>query len=113
MIDLAPTIYRQRLIIEGKRKQEITGEDVEKYLTQLCNALKMKKLTDPVTSKSEKYGWAGWMHWETSGVHFYAWNLPSPFFSVDIYTCKHFEVNDAVSFTKEYFGATDLVYKSV
>ena len=29
-------------------------------------------------------GWAGWIHWETSGAHFYAWDTPRPFFSVDI-----------------------------
>lgn len=112
MRDLAPTIYRQRLIIEGTREREITGKEVEEYLAKLCQVLKMKKLTDPVTHKSEKYGWAGWMHWETSGVHFYAWNRPAPFFSADIYTCKRFDENDAVSFTKEYFKATDIAHKS-
>ncbi|VVB76905.1 Uncharacterised protein [uncultured archaeon] len=73
----------------------------------------MKKLTNPVTHKSKKFGWAGWMHWETSGVHFYAWDKPFPFFSADIYTCKRFDVKTAVSFTKNYFSAGRLTYKSV
>ena len=50
----------------------------------------MHLLLDPVTHRSDRYGWAGWVHWETSGAHFYAWEDPL-FFSVDIYTCKPFD----------------------
>ena len=52
----------------------------------------MRQLAEPVTHRSERYGWAGWVHWENSGAHFYAWDSPVPFFSVDIYTCKEFDV---------------------
>ena len=41
--------------------------------------------------KANQFGWAGWVHWETSGVHLYAWEQPMLFFSVDIYTCKAFD----------------------
>ncbi|MFT7615965.1 MAG: hypothetical protein ACI8Y7_000793, partial [Candidatus Woesearchaeota archaeon] len=50
----------------------------------------MTVLLEPITHKSEKYGWAGWVHWENSGAHFYAWDRPEVFFSIDIYTCKEF-----------------------
>ena len=36
----------------------------------------MTLLIDPVTHRSDRYGWAGWVHWETSGAHFYAWEVP-------------------------------------
>lgn len=111
MKDLAPGIYRKRLVIEGNCENAITDEQIRTYLSQLSNQLGMKTLTTPITHKSDKYGWAGWIHWETSGCHFYAWDKPKPFFSADIYTCKAFETQKAVDFTKNYFKTTQLEYK--
>ncbi|MBN4049256.1 S-adenosylmethionine decarboxylase [archaeon AH-315-M20] len=113
MKDLAPTIFRQRLIIEGTCTKPITSKQIKKYLMQLSNVINMKALKESVTHKSKKYGWAAWIHWETSGCHFYAWDKPKPFFSSDIYTCKRFDVKKAVEFTKEFFKATKIVYKRV
>lgn len=103
--------YRQRLIVEGKCDLAITSEKIEEYLSQLSDVLKMHTLSKPVTHQSPKYGWAGWIHWETSGCHFYAWDEPTPFFSADIYTCKAFKVEDAVQFTKQYFQSIEIVWK--
>src|SRR3989344_5763879 len=113
MKDLAPEIYRQRLIIEGIPTKPINDEEIKKYLSQLSDTLDMQTLLPPVTHRSDKFGWAGWIHWESSGAHFYAWEEPFPFFSVDIYTCKAFDVKTAVDFTKEFFGAKEIVFKSV
>ena len=71
----------------------------------------MKQLIEPVTHRSDAFGWAGWIHWETSGAHFYAWEQPALFFSVDIYTCKEFEPEHAVKFTEKFFDASQIVYK--
>lgn len=108
MRDLAPSIVRQRLVIEGYPKQAVTDAQIREYLTQLSDVLKMQTLITPVTHRSDLYGWAGWIHWETSGAHFYAWEQPLLFFSVDIYTCKAFDPEAATAFTKEYFKATDI-----
>lgn len=113
MNDLAPSIYRQRLIIEGYPTKPITAEEIKDYLSQLSEVTGMVKLTTPVTHQSDKYGWAGWIHWETSGAHFYAWDEPMLFFSVDIYTCKAFNSEKTVEFTKNYFNATKVEYKDV
>jgi S-adenosylmethionine decarboxylase len=71
----------------------------------------MKVLTDPVTHLSETYGWAGWVHWETSGAHFYAWDTPRLFFSVDVYTCKPFDAAVAAEFTRKALGASVITFK--
>ncbi len=113
MKDLAPEIHRQRLIIEGLREEPITPEQISVYLKKLSEVLGMRSLTEPVTHKSEKFGWAGWIHWETSGTHFYAWDQPRIFFSIDIYTCKAFKDEDAIHFTKEFFGVQEVEFKSV
>ena len=66
---------------EGKCDQPITDSQIKEYLSKLSVALDMKTLIEPVTHKSEKFGWAGWIHWDSSGCHFYAWNKPFPFYN--------------------------------
>lgn len=112
MRDLAPGIHRQRLVIEGLTDQPMTASMLSGYLTQLAVELDMVALTDPVLHRSDTYGWAGWMHWETSGCHVYAWDEEG-FFSVDIYTCKVFRNEDAVAFTKAAFEADTIVHRSL
>lgn len=111
--DLAPNIIRQRLIIEGKSKNLISDKQIKEYLSKLSDELNMNTLIEPIAHLSEKYGWSGWMHWDSSGVHFYAWDKPFPFFSVDIYTCKKFSEKKAVDFTKEFFNTKEIVWKEV
>jgi S-adenosylmethionine/arginine decarboxylase-like enzyme len=113
MKDLAPSILRQRLVIEGKCDKIISEEEIKKYLGELSEKLQMVALIEPVTHKSTKFGWAGWIHWETSGAHFYAWDEPFYFFSVDIYTCKAFDAKVAVDFTADFFKALEVVFKSI
>ncbi len=113
MKDLSPEIFRQRLIVEGKCSHNITGDEIKEYLKKLSDLLEMSVLVEPVVHCSDKFGWAGWVHWEASGCHFYSWNKPSPFFSSDIYTCKEFDVESAVEFTKKFFEADEIVFKSV
>lgn len=111
MQDLAPEIYRQRAVIEGYPTRPLKADEIKKYLKQLSEVLGMVTIIEPVTHRSELYGEAAWIHWETSGAHFYAWDVPRLFFSVDIYTCKEFKVEDAVNFTREYFNATKIEFK--
>ncbi len=111
--DIAPDIFRQRLVIEGFPSASITDKQIKDYLTELSDVLDMTPLIKPVTNRSSRFGWAGWTHWETSGAHFYAWNEHHPrlFFSADIYTCKPFEPHKAVEFTRKFFIADELVFK--
>ena len=109
--DLAPHILRQRLVIEGHVAENISEAQIKAYLAKLSDVTEMVTLCPPVTHSSDKYGWAGWIHWETSGAHFYAWDEPDLFFSVDIYTCKAFDVAKAVSFTKNFFFIKTITYK--
>ncbi|MDA8292113.1 MAG: S-adenosylmethionine decarboxylase [Actinomycetota bacterium] len=107
--DLAPEIYRQRLVVEGLCTRPIDDATIRDYLTRLSTVCGMRTLIEPVTHRSERYGWAGWIHWETSGAHLYAWEVPRLFFSVDIYTCAPFSTSDVLEFTQSYFGATRVV----
>lgn len=113
MKDLAPNIYRQRLVIEGFPKEAISSDQIKTYLSKLSKVIEMVDLIEPVTHRSDRFGWAGWIHWETSGAHFYGWDEPMLFFSVDIYTCKAFSAEKAVEFTKEFFEADQIEYREV
>lgn len=104
--DLAPEIFRQRLVIEGYPEKPISDAQIVEYLSQLSDHIGMVTLLDPVTHRSDQFGWAGWIHWETSGAHFYAWEQPRLFFSVDIYTCKAFDPDAATEFTKNFFASS-------
>lgn len=110
--DLAPQVYRQRMVIEGYPSMPISDEAIKDYLSKLSDFIGMRTLLEPVTHRSDLYGWAGWIHWETSGAHFYAWEQPILFFSVDIYACKAFDVQAALDFTHSYFDTTKICHKS-
>jgi len=112
MPDLAPEIVRQRLVIEGQCPRPVTAAAVRTYLRELSSVCDMIPLIEPVTHRSDRYGWAGWIHWENSGAHFYAWEKPRLFFSVDIYTCKAFEPERAIAFTTGFFSAGPVVAKA-
>lgn len=112
MPDFAPMIHRQRLVVEGTCPEPITAEQISEYLTLLGDVTDMVVLTEPMLHQSPLYGWAGWVHWETSGAHFYAWDQPVLFFSVDIYTCKAFDPEDVIRFTEAFFSATNIAGRS-
>jgi S-adenosylmethionine decarboxylase len=109
--DLAPPIHRQRLVVEGEPRAPIDDVTIRAYLSELSGVCAMRQLMEPVTHRSDRYGWAGWVHWETSGAHFYAWDEPLCFFSVDIYTCKAFDPIDVVEFTAEFLDTKRVVAK--
>ncbi|MGJ7440954.1 S-adenosylmethionine decarboxylase [Aquipuribacter sp. MA13-6] len=106
MPDLAPMIHRQRLVIEGYCDAPISAEAIRSFLSELSDTIGMVSLMEPMTHQSPLYGWAGWIHWETSGAHFYAWDSPLLFFSVDVYACKPFQARDAVDLAARHFGST-------
>lgn len=108
--DLAPDIFRMRLVIEGVPSAPISAEDIAAYLWRLSEVADMRVLAEPVTHRSDRYGWAGWVHWEASGAHFYAWEQPRLFFSVDVYTCAPFDVDAVVEQTRRSFDADEVVW---
>src|SRR6476646_9821286 len=63
--DLAPMIHRQRLVVEGEPRAPIDAPTIRAYLSKLSEVCAMSLLMEPVTHRSDRYGWAGWVHWET------------------------------------------------
>ncbi|MDO8508410.1 MAG: S-adenosylmethionine decarboxylase [Nanoarchaeota archaeon] len=118
MKDLAPNIYRQRMIMEGNYNIKISNKSISDYLDGLAKELKMTKLTNPFIFSPNKlkhplhHGIAGFIGWAESGSSVYTWDKFN-FFTVDIYTCKKFKKEKAISFSKKFFKTNKLVYKEV
>ncbi len=117
--NLAPNIVRQRLIIEGTTIAIVEPPQIEDYLRKIADVTKMEILGGPFTKSAHELGYAGWVHWRTSGGHFYSYPrdafgvVNDPLFTVDTYTCKPFSVREAVEFTREYFNPLEMVWKEV
>ena len=111
--NLAPGLIRQRIIIEGTTNKIVEPEQIKKYLFELSKVVNMVVLSDPVAYSAHEDGYGGWIHWKTSGAHFYSYETNPPLFTVDCYTCKAFSVKKAVEFTKKYFNAIDIVWKEI
>jgi S-adenosylmethionine decarboxylase len=71
-VDLAPDIYRQRMVIEGIPSCPIDSDHIKRYLSELSDACGRKTLIIPVTRKGDAYGWAGRIYREATGAHSYA-----------------------------------------
>lgn len=111
--NLAPDLVRQRLIIEGTSEKIIEPEQIKDFLIKLADELKMETLSGPFAYTAHEKGFGGWIHWKSSGTHFYSYPTNPPLFTIDIYTCEKFNINQAIEFTKKYFNPIEIVYKEI
>jgi hypothetical protein len=98
--NLAPEVYRQRLLLLSPGCPPPPTERVERYLPELSLTLDMKPLSMKMVDQH-----SAWMHWETSGC-VYHWKAET--ISVDIYTCKAFAPQRALDFTQSFLGLSRL-----
>lgn len=111
--NLAPSLVRQRVIIEGTTEKIIEPEQIKIYLDELANVCKMEKLSGPFAYSAHDMGYGGWIHWKSSGAAFYSYPTNPPLFTVDCYTCKPFSAKEAAEFTKHFLRSIDIVWKEV
>lgn len=111
--NLAPSIRRQRLVIEGTTADIVSKDLMEKYLIELANVAKMKIAGTPVTFTEHERGSAAYINWTSSGCHFYSYPTQPLLFTVDIYSCKEYSVNNIVNFTKDFLNTIDIVWKEL
>src|SRR5262245_3308463 len=113
MKNLAPTVYRQRLLIEATYKRDLRRSDVEDYLRELPAQLGLRIYSDPVVyspggeGKPINQGYDGFVALIDSGISIYVWESVK-FLSAVIYTCKAFDQLGALDFTRKFFDTTEL-----
>jgi hypothetical protein len=109
MKNVAPEIFRQRLIIEGFYTVEVTKETIDEYLRGLAKQLNLRIYSDPIIfspatgmGKEENQGFDAFVPLIDSGVSAYFWSGPK-FLSIVIYTCKGFDEDKAIEYTEVFF----------
>lgn len=117
--DLAPEVFRQRHLIEGRFSVELDESAVRNYLLGLAAALGMTPYGDPIVfspdamiksgaGRQENAGYDAFLPLVDSGISAYFWT-GRKFFSVVVYTCAGFDPEAGLAFTKQALGSVELV----
>jgi S-adenosylmethionine decarboxylase len=108
LTNIAPEIFRKRLLVEGFFDIEVTTEVLKDYFTHITSELGLRTYGDPiihVTSgegKAVNEGFDAFVPLVDSGIYIAVWVNPK-FLSTIIYTCGEFDENKAVELVKEFF----------
>lgn len=117
MENLAPNIIRQRLLIEGFYNTNVDREVIKDYFDKIAEKLSLRMYREPIIfspggkGKEENQGYDAFVPLIDSGISVYIWSN-SNFFSIIIYTCKNFDEEKAIQFTKEFFKTDKIVSQS-
>ena len=117
MKDLAPDIVRQRLLIEGNFTAAIDRAAVENYLVDLAAHLSLRTYGAPIVhapggaGKDENEGFDAFIPLIDSGISLYVWSRKR-FFAAVLFTCKKFDVEAALAFTRTRFAASAIEHRA-
>ncbi len=109
MKDLAPEIYRQRLLIEGYYTVDATRESLAAFLHGLAAHLGLRAYGEPAIfspggeGRAENQGFDGFLPLVDSGISVYVWSARR-FASVLLYTCKRFDEAAAIAYVRDALG---------
>ena len=112
MRNLAPTITRQRLLIEGFYQIDVNEIVIKDYFTKITGELSLKAYEKPTIfstreGKDINQGYDAFIPLIDSGISLYAWSN-AKFLSLIIYTCKSFDKRIAILVTKEFFNIKEV-----
>jgi hypothetical protein len=95
--NLAPHVFRQRLLIEGFYTIAVDRDCIEQYLLGLTASLALRTYGAPIIftpdtgmGSGENAGYDAFVPLIDSGISAYFWSN-AKFFSIVIYTCKGFD----------------------
>jgi S-adenosylmethionine decarboxylase len=114
--DLAPDIVRQRLLIEGLYSREVDQPAVEAYLTDVAAHLGLRTYGRAIVhapgeaGKPGNQGFDAFIPLIDSGISLYVWS-EKRFFAAVLFTCKRFDVNAALRFTRDFFVAAEIEHR--
>jgi len=111
MSKIAPNITRQRLLIEGYYSIDVDEAVIEEFFMGVTKCLSLRAYGKPIIfspeglGKEENQGYDAFIPLIDSGISLYVW-CSDKFLSLIIYTCKAFDNEQAVEFTKSFFNIT-------
>jgi len=112
MKNIAPEVFRQRLLIEGFYTIDLSEQVVADYLRDLAGHLNLRIYGEPIVhspvglGKKENQGYDAFVPLVDSGIAVYLWS-EAKFFSVVIFSCKPFDAQKAVDFSRVFFESVD------
>jgi len=117
MRNLAPSLYRQRLLIEGFYKIDVDKKVLKDYFETITKLLKLRMYGEPTifspagAGKKKNQGYDAFVPLIDSGISVYVWTH-AKFFSGILYTCKGFDEKKAIAATKKFFQIDTAEVKS-
>ena len=117
MKNLAPEIFRQRLLMEGFYTIKVDETVIKNYFKNLTEILDLKMYGEPIIfspdnlGKQDNQGYDAFAPLIDSGISLYVWSNQK-FLSAVIYTCKGFDETLAIDITKSFFKIIDIEFQS-
>gem|GEM_PF-491353 len=115
-------VLRKRLVIEliaDSTHIPFSKKFITDYMIQLSKIADMTIIHGPfVGSYAKDYkpdyydGIEGHMIWAESGCQVYTWDRFNAV-TIDIYTCKDFDIQKMITFTRTYFNAQNIAYRDI
>jgi hypothetical protein len=112
LTDIAPEIFRKRLLVEGYFSIEVSAETIREYFSHITSELGLRTYGDPIVHQTEgagkdvNEGFDGFVPLIDSGIYIGVWVKPK-FLSTIIYTCGEFDSEKAVDTVKDFFQVSD------
>jgi hypothetical protein len=116
MRDLAPTITRQRLLVEGYYTIDVDEDVIRRFLNELPNVLGLRTYGRAAVfaparlGRQTNEGFDAFIPLIDSGISLYVWTAER-FAALVLFTCKSFEVRAAATFTRDFFAMTESEYQ--
>jgi S-adenosylmethionine/arginine decarboxylase-like enzyme len=117
MKNLAPSIFRKRLLAEGFFSAYIDEKSITDFFRFITNSLNLKTYGEPVIHETkgvgidENQGYDAFVPLIDSGIYLGIW-AHQKFLSLIIYTCKDFDEHRAITKIKEFFGSDEVEFKT-
>jgi S-adenosylmethionine decarboxylase len=115
MTNIAPEIFRQRLLMEAFYTIDVSRENLAKYLVSVAAHLGLRTYAEATIfsptsgiGKEENQGFDAFLPLIDSGISAYVWTQ-SKFFAIVLFTCKEFDEDAAIAFTAQYFAVPEKI----
>ena len=111
MKNIAPDIYRKRLLLEGYFTIEVSSATLHEFFSFITSSLNLKIYGEPIIhttsgkGKDTNQGYDAFVPLIDSGIYISVW-AKQKFLSMIIYTCKDFDEDRAATLTSEFFKIT-------
>jgi len=116
MNNIAPDIFRKRLLIEGYYLADVSEETIKKFFSYITTELSLRTYGEPIVhatsgvGKESNQGFDAFVPLIDSGIYMGVW-VNKKFLSLIIYTCKDFNEGRALEKTKGFFQLDQYEHK--